>query len=216
MRIPLALLFCLTGCAPAVQHGPWVYSGVSGGFRAAAAAVRENEADYPGLSLAVDGNVRAGVVPADSGAPAFSIGAQTSLFALALASGIEDVETIPQLFAADAYVALPISPRYATAVGITASVWQAMPYVQLGSKRPSGRSWYTTQAFLFMDAQQCCDIDFASFMWLPSYTWVWADARPRATYCSLGFGLGRNSDKTIFAITAGAGMEFFRSAARVR
>jgi hypothetical protein len=208
---------CVAGCAPAVQHGPWVYSGVSGGFRAAAAAVRESDTDYPGLSLAVDGNLRGGVVPGDSSKPAFSVGLQTSLYALFLAAGgIEDVEVLPQLFAADAYVSLPLSSRYATSVGVTSSVWQTMPYLQIGSKRPDGDAWYTTQAFLFMDSEECCDVDFPGFMWLPSYTWVFANPRSRATYFSIGAGVGRNHDRTIFALTAGAGMEFFRSAARVR
>ena len=217
MRLVAAWAACsLTACAPAVQHGPWVYSGVSGGFRAAAAAVRESDTDYPGLSLAVDGNVRAGVVPADSSKPTFSVGLQTSLYALFLAGGVEEPDVLPQLFAADGYVSLPLSARYATSVGVTTSVWQTMPYLQVGSKRPAGDGWYTTQAFLFMDAEECCEVDFPGFMWLPSYTWVFASPRSRATYFSIGAGIGRNNDRTIFAITAGAGMEFFRSAARVR
>jgi len=206
---------CVAGCAPAVQHGPWVYSGMSGGFRASAAAVRENEVDYPGLSLAVDGNLRGGVVPADSSKPAFSVGLQTSLYALFLATGIDDIELLPQLFAADAYVALPLVSRHATSVGITTSVWQTMPYIQIGSKRPDGNAWYTTQAFLFMNNPDW-DVDVPGFMWLPSYTWVFASPRSRATHFSIGAGIGRDNDRTIFAITAGAGMEFFRSAARIR
>jgi hypothetical protein len=193
-----------------------VYSGTSGGFRASAAGVGQDRSDYPGLSLTIDGALRGGYVPSDSTSPAFAAGLQSSIFALFLASGLEDPADVVRLFAADAYVSLPSSSRRANSLGVTASLWHVMPYFQVGSKDPANGGWYTTQAFLFVNAENCCDVDFADFLWLPSYTWVSADRRPRATHFSLGLGIGRNDGRMLYAFTAGAGMEFFRTKARVR
>lgn len=136
-------------------------------------------------------------------------GRDSAVLDLAFAGTLESPADALQFISADAYMTGPRSSRHATAFGAAISPNHIMPYVQFGSRTPQDKSWYTTQAFLFIP-------DSDLFLWLPSITTIVGDPRPRATHLTFGGGVGTRKGEPLYLISVGFVMEFFRANARVR
>ena len=172
----------------------------------------ENSGDLPATVVGFDGSLRAGLVPADTSLPAFSAGVQTSLWTLLLVSQLDSPLDGLRVATADLYLTGPRSDKLTSAFGGRVGHYHFMPYVQLGSRSPVARGWYTTQAFLVLSDDEL----EGGFMWLPSLTFVTQGSRPRATHFSIGGGIGKKEGQTWYTFTLAAGGEFFRAGARVR
>lgn len=204
-------------CVPFVQHGPWVRSGTSGGFIVAGSGLKgfgdaidsDGGSNDKSVNVGIDFAARGGYVPVDSSKTAFSAGVTLPLWTVLLAGGLDSPADALQFVSADAYFNGPRTSTHTTALGATISSHHYMPYFQFGSRTPSSKSWYTTQAFLILPESDL-------FIWLPSITSVNQEARPRATHLNFGAGIGRSRHHSVYMVSVGVTMEFFRKDSRVR
>lgn len=210
MRSWLVPVLCLqAACAPFAHHGPWVREGVSGDVLAVGGVTLDTGGDAFGpFALGVDGALRFGIVPADTLVPAFSLGVQVPMLPFLVMLGEQDAELM-ELVTGDIYATGPRTSTLATSLGFSGSAYHLLPYIQVGSRSPNPKGWYTTQALIIRED--------GFKMWLPSFTWVTpVEERPRATHLTVGGGLGRDNDETVYMLMLGITMEFYRRDARVR
>jgi hypothetical protein len=211
---PLFLAFGLcvvTACAPFAHHGPWVRQGISGDvLTAGGVSVDPSGGDdlADGFLLGVDAALRYGVVPQDTTMPAFSVGLQAPLLPFLVFLGEVDAHFV-ELVTGDVYVAGPRTQTLATSMGFSGSPYHKLPYIQVGSRSPHQKGWYTTHGFLIRED--------GFKMWLPAFTWVTpVEERARASHITVGGGLGRDNDEMVYMLMLGITMEFYRKDARVR
>lgn len=210
MKYILVFVLCLqAACAPFAHHGPWVREGVSGDVLAVGGAALDTGGDAIGpFALGVDAALRFGVVPADTAVPAFSAGVQVPMLPFLVMLGEQDANFF-ELITGDVYTTGPRTNTLATSMGFSGSAYHLLPYVQIGSRSPNPKGWYTTQAFMIRED--------GFKMWLPAFTWITpVEERPRATHLTVGGGLGRDNGETVYMLMIGITMEFYRSNARVR
>jgi hypothetical protein len=177
---------------------------MSGGVITAAAV--QIDSDPGGVLFGVDGGMRYGFVANDTTLPGVAIGLQAPVLPFLLT----DVAEWDQLVAADVYVTAARTQSLTSTIGIAASRFYTQPYVQVGSRSPGPRSWYTTQALLVAGEDDIV-------MWLPSFTWVDAVAnRARTTHVTLGAGVGSDSGEMRYLASIALVMEFYGRNAKVR
>ncbi len=128
------------GCGPVVTHGPRVEPGPTVG---ATGGIPYDVCTDCGADLLPTWGAyaRYGFVPADSTGVRASLGLTLPYFAT---DGAE----------LDGYVQLPSAPTRAYGVGVLASRYYVMPYVQYGGVTTNGSGFYTTQGVAFHRREQ--------------------------------------------------------------
>ncbi len=196
------LTFALTsGCAPIVQHGPWVRRGISGtagGTAGVASDLIGGTAASPYISL--DAGVRAGIAEHDSSRIAGALGLQLPMLSIALLTDIEDPVQITEFVSLDGYVAIPLLSGLHTAAGFTRSSLHSMPYIQIGAYE----RWFGTLAVMSMHRNDLMLI-------APSFTSVERLNRGTVLHLTATVGAGRDhEDETILMFGFGVQFEFHR------
>ena len=181
MRKPLLLIGCYltTGCAPLVQHGPWVRPGISGSAGASGFLVvgSTDPVEVQG-AFNIEGGVRFGMPVNDSSTSGFSFGLQVPLIAIVAAAEGEDDEFNPsRLLHLDGYVATSVRNDLNLGFGLTGSHYHRMPYMQLGGHD----RWYTTHAIMVLRENE-------GWLYAPSFTAISTNGGSSLTHLTLTGG----------------------------
>ncbi len=134
-----AVVALLSGCLPAIAHGPQVVDGFSVGATASASTIRRSAADgvEDVLFAPIGANGGYGWRAEDPAHPSFRVGVHIPVM----------IFTLPQV---DLFVQAPRSwtgPLQA-GVGASTSAFSTASYVQLGRIAESGAGWHVTQAWM--------------------------------------------------------------------
>src|SRR5688500_16806360 len=205
----LAFACLQAACAPFAHHGPWVRQGISGDILTAGGIGLDAEVGSASPAFfGVDGALRYGIVPQDSAVPAAGFGLQVPARPCFVMLGDPEAGCV-ELVTGDVYVSALRTRSIATSFGFSGSFNHQLPYIQIGSRLPDPKGWYTTQAVYFRED--------GFKMWLPSFTWVSpVENKPRASHITVGAGLGSDDGQAAYMFMVGITMEFHRRAARVR
>jgi hypothetical protein len=208
-HLSLAIICLQAACAPFAHHGPWVRQGTSGDILTAGGLGLD--ADGSGTApifFGVDGALRYGIVPQDSTVPAAGLGLQVPALPFFVMLGDPEAGWV-ELVTGDIYVSALRTNEITTSFGFSGSFNHKLPYIQIGSKSPDPKGWYTTQALYVRED--------GFKMWLPSFTWVsTVEDKPRASHVTVGAGLGSDDGQGVYMFMVGITMEFHRRNARVR
>jgi hypothetical protein len=194
----LIALLC-AGCMPIAQHGPWVRPGLSGSVGGSAAVAGDVGSDESSLSpfFSFDGGMRLGMPFNDTTHHGVSVGLHLPL--LGVLAGAFDEQSddfgVSQLLNVDAYVAAPAGGATSLGVGMTASRYHTMPYIQVGRLD----QWYGTLGIMNLN-------ETYTFIIAPSFTQVRRNTEQRVSHITLTAGLG--SGESEIAILAGISLIF--------
>ena len=204
-RLLLAIVCLQAACAPFAHHGPWVRQGISGDILTAGGVGLDADAGNSGpIFFGVDAALRYGIVPQDSAIPAAGLGVQVPALPFFFMLGDPEAARARYL-----HVSALRTNTIATSFGFSGSFNHKLPYIQIGSRSPYPKGWYTTQALYFRED--------GFKMWIPSFTWVSpVENKPRASHVTVGAGLGSDDGQGVYMFMVGITMEFHRRDARVR
>ena len=203
MRCALLLALLCSGCMPVVQHGPWVRPGSSGAVGSTAGVAAEY-GEFGSVSpfFSFEGGMRVGITPRDTSYQGVALGVQLpviALFADAFESGDDRLFGFLQYLNLDGYVTGPRSGDLRTAVGLTASAYHFMPYVQAGKLD----EWYGTLGVIKLK-------ETGAILIAPSYTNLRRVTPRTVSHVTYTAGIGMGGDDVAFLLGLSFIFEFHR------
>jgi hypothetical protein len=175
-----------TGCIPAVNHGPQIESGWTGGLTAAyPLGPRYSNGDWgqtPFLYGPLGVNLGHGWRQSENGG-AIQLGVHVPATLALFPPGFFEIAQ------ADAYYQLPAMDA---GFGVNLSSSYVMPYLQAGRIGTNGSGWYTTQGLSVMwDDDEVTSNGSAAIFWMPT----------------IAYQMARPSHTLHWFVTGGAGTE---------
>ena len=200
----LLLALVLSGCVPVVQHGPWVRPGSSGSVGGSAGIAGDfgGEAEFAPF-ISFEGGIRAGLPYNDSTRQGVGLGVQLPLFALLVDDANSDTFDFLEYINLDGYFSGPMWGGRHTALGVIASRFHYMPYVQVGEYD----DWFATVAV-------SVPTEANGVMIAPSYTKLRRNTETWVTQATYTAALRTGHGETIFMAGISLIFEFHRKNAR--
>lgn len=200
----LLVVMAVTGCVPVVQHGPWVRAGASGSIGGSAGVAGDfgDDTEFAPF-ISFEGGMRVGLPYKDSTHQGIGLGAQLPLFALLVDDANSDTFDFLEYINLDGYFSGPMWRERHTALGVVASRFHYMPYVQVGQYD----DWFATLAVSVPN-------EASGILIAPSYTKLRRNTDTWVTQATYTAALRTGQGEAIFMAGISLIFEFHRKNAR--